>query len=417
MRRSKKDAIKETQPVLNALATDTEESACTEILQPNDAEKKPLTPTEESAETRNTPSENLVPPKKDEATPTFSSELSESSDLTPPIEPSGGDIHATDSSGHSDDADMKHSTEDGLPSDADITPPTPPQLPTDTGITPTTTHDTAGEPEETTIPEQDSRPTRRKGLKKRLLPAVMLALSVFCMIYGSACAFFAGTGISMLFVWPAGAVFFALCCIWFAGKFPFARLRRKRWLRWLVALSLVALFLLFGVIEGFVIYGMTEKGEPELEYIIVLGAHVKGSTPSAPLRWRIEKAYEYLSENPHTLAVLSGGQGAGEDISEAECMRRELLALGIDESRLLLEDKSTSTAENISLSLKIIGDKDAKIGIVTNNFHVWRALRTARRAGIKDPYGISAPYENILLPHYMVREFFSILFNRVAGNI
>lgn len=258
---------------------------------------------------------------------------------------------------------------------------------------------------------------RVRSIALRLLPALMLTLSAFCLAYWAACTLAAGPAISALIVWPAASLFFALCFLWFAGLFPFAGLRRKKWLRRLAALTLASLFCLFGVIEGLIIHGMGEEGGEGLDYIIVLGAHVRGSVPSAPLAWRIERAYEYLRDNPDTLAVLSGGQGAGEDISEAECMRRELIALGIDGGRLLLEERSTSTAENISLSLEIIGEGGAGIGIVTNNFHVWRALRIARRAGIGEAEGIAAPFKNLLLPHYMVREFFSILFNSLTGNM
>ena len=152
--------------------------------------------------------------------------------------------------------------------------------------------------------------------------------------------------------------------------------------------------------------GHDETGKQGLDYIIVLGAQVKGTTPSFALHWRIERAYEYLSGNPNTIAVVSGGQGNGEDISEAECMRRELIRRGIAEERILIEDKSTSTKENISFSLEIIGDKAARMGVVTNNFHVWRAVRIARRTGAENTVGVAAQYPNVLLIHYMVREFF-----------
>lgn len=248
-------------------------------------------------------------------------------------------------------------------------------------------------------------------------PYIFLGLALFSLAYWAACVIAAGPGISALFIWPAAAVFFAVCFLWTKGLFPFVSLRKKKWLCCVIAITLCLLFCFFGVVECFVIAGMGSSGEDELDYIIVLGAHVRGTYPSSALTWRIERAYEYLIENPETSAVLSGGRGAGEDISEAECMRRELERLGVAPERLLLEDKSTSTFENISFSLAVINDENSKIGIVTNNFHVWRAVRIARRAGVEGISGIAAPYRNLLIIHYMVREFFSVLANSISGNM
>ncbi len=259
------------------------------------------------------------------------------------------------------------------------------------------------------------------GAARRVLEwaAIILpfGLAAFCLLYWVVCLIAAGGGIDMLWVWPAAALFFSLCAVFCAGLPPFFRLRRKRWLRITVAAVFAALICAFVVVECFVISGMDETGKPGLDYIIVLGAQVKGTTPSFALHWRIERAYEYLSGNPNTIAVVSGGQGNGEDISEAECMRRELIRRGIAEERILIEDKSTSTKENISFSLEIIGDKAARMGVVTNNFHVWRAVRIARRTGAENTVGVAAQYPNVLLIHYMVREFFSAVANSLSGNM
>ena len=226
-----------------------------------------------------------------------------------------------------------------------------------------------------------------------------------------------GFGLSVLWLWLVFALFFVIIALWYGNKPPFRRLRRARWLRITINAALCLLVVFFVIVECLVISGMKEDGEEGLEYIIVLGAHVRRTTPSAALRWRIEKAFEYLTENPDTIAILSGGQGKGEDISEAECMQRELIARGISESRLVLEDNSTSTAENMEFSFEIIGDLSARVGIVTNNFHVWRGLRSARAVGAENVCGISAPFKNALLLHYMVREFFSFAANLFLGNL
>ena len=109
-----------------------------------------------------------------------------------------------------------------------------------------------------------------------------------------------------------------------------------------------------------------------LDYIIVLGAHVDGTRMTLALLERARRALLYLEENPGTKAVLSGGKGTGENISEAEAMYRYLTGHGIDGSRLILEEKSTSTKENLAFSLRKIGTCNCSVGVVTNNFHVWR---------------------------------------------
>lgn len=254
-------------------------------------------------------------------------------------------------------------------------------------------------------------------LLSRARTPILVAASVFSLLYWLFCGMAGGFGLSILWIWLIFSLFFAALALWYANKFPFRRLRRLKWLRITATVALCLFIVFFIIVEALVISGMNAEGEDDLEYIIVLGAHVRGTTPSAALRWRITRAYEYLTENPNTVAILSGGQGSGEEISEAECMRRELTALGISESRLILEDNSTSTAENMEFSFRIIGDLSARVGIVTNNFHVWRGVRSARAVGAENICGISAPFKNALLLHYMVREFFSFTANLLKGNL
>ena len=95
-----------------------------------------------------------------------------------------------------------------------------------------------------------------------------------------------------------------------------------------------------------------------LDYIIVLGAHVDGTRMTLALLERARRALLYLEENPATRAVLSGGKGDGENISEAEAMYRYLTSYGIDGNRLILEEESTSTKENLEFSRRKIGTTD-----------------------------------------------------------
>lgn len=140
------------------------------------------------------------------------------------------------------------------------------------------------------------------------------------------------------------------------------------------------------VYVGFLHYKIVHHARIEppknADYMIVLGARVKGTVPSLALQFRIDHAAEYLKENKNTIAIASGGKGPGEDISEAESIKRELVAHGIDESRIILEDQSTDTYENIGFSKKLI-PSDAKDGIVvTNDFHIFRAKMIANNENL-----------------------------------
>ena len=117
------------------------------------------------------------------------------------------------------------------------------------------------------------------------------------------------------------------------------------------------------------------------------------------------------------MAILSGGQGSGENISEAECMRRALASYGLSEDRMLLETKSTTTAENMQFSYELYGDPDASVGIVSSNFHLYRSIRLAKKCGWTRVYGIPAPFRGIMLPHYIAREFLTITVDTLRGNM
>ncbi len=162
----------------------------------------------------------------------------------------------------------------------------------------------------------------------------------------------------------------------------------------------VAMLLVLAVFFGLCLMTVTaaqisnaQAGAPgrEVAYVVVLGANVVGQEPSAPLRARIHAAYDYLIAHPEAIAILSGGQGSDETMSEAACMFRELTALGIPESRLWLEEKATSTWENITFSLNLIQEKTGQrpetIGLVTSEFHLYRAGLFAADCGV-DMVGI-----------------------------
>ncbi|MDO4836333.1 MAG: ElyC/SanA/YdcF family protein [Clostridia bacterium] len=140
------------------------------------------------------------------------------------------------------------------------------------------------------------------------------------------------------------------------------------------------------IVEIPIIKAASEQPGPDADYIVVLGAAVYGETPSITLEHRLEGALRYLEANPRTKAVVSGGQGAGEDISEAECMRRYLTEHGIAEERILSEDMSTSTRENLTFSEAVIktdGGRTDRVVLVSSAYHLYRARRMAAAMGMQ----------------------------------
>ena len=176
-------------------------------------------------------------------------------------------------------------------------------------------------------------------------------------------------------------------------------------------------FLFFAALEILILHGMGTGWQNDLDYIIVLGAQVRGDRPSRALRMRIDTAADYLREHPSVQAVLSGGQGPGENMTEAECMRNALVEMGISEDRLILEDRSTSTWENLTFSAGLVPLKKAGVGLVTQNFHVYRSVQLARRQHYERVSGIAAPSEPVNFPHFMVREAFALVKEKLVGNL
>lgn len=161
----------------------------------------------------------------------------------------------------------------------------------------------------------------------------------------------------------------------------------------------------------------TFRKPPEGAAVIVLGCQVKGDRPSLMLLSRVEAAASWMQEHPGCLCIVSGGKGEDEEISEAECMRRLLTERGIAGERILMEDRSVSTRENLLFSARILKEKglDAKAAIVTSGFHACRAHLIARSLGIEDG-SVPAGSPWWLLPTFYVRELYGLLFQILAGR-
>ena len=172
---------------------------------------------------------------------------------------------------------------------------------------------------------------------------------------------------------------------------------------------LVAALAVFGATLGSILAAQHNTATTQTT-LIVLGCQVRGDTPSRMLHDRITAARDYLNEHPNAVAVLSGGQGQDENISEARCMYRELTKQGIAADRLYLEETSKNTDENIGNSLKIIQNQglSQQVAVATSDFHQKRAAMICRRYGL-DAGAVNAPTQAYLVPVYYTREVFAVV--------
>lgn len=241
----------------------------------------------------------------------------------------------------------------------------------------------------------------------------LLILAVTCLALGIVLFCLLGVKFSGLFFLGLAV----LCVIWLTlGKLA-EKHRLFKWCKWIFLVGASAVTLLLCCIEGVILsYGETYQPMLSVDAVIVLGAGVNGTTPSAALQTRIDKAAEYIFSYEHddVPIVLSGGQGSGEDISEAEAMYRGLADCSNTKTLFLLEDQSTSTAENFAFSKALLEEygldtENATIAVVTNDFHIYRSRLIAQREGL---HTIGVPAELPwwwLTANYYLRESFALV--------
>ena len=168
----------------------------------------------------------------------------------------------------------------------------------------------------------------------------------------------------------------------------------------------------FVIIEIPIIDEASGDGDFDADYLIVLGAAVHGDTPSLSLVERLEAAKDYLIKHPDTVVIVSGGQGSGENVSEARAMYEWLCANGIDPTRIIMEDKASSTYENLKFSREIINElsDDATVAVVSSEYHLCRAKLIAKTLGMEiHTVAAQTTYFTVML-NYFIREAFGVTY-------
>ena len=271
---------------------------------------------------------------------------------------------------------------------------------------------------------------------------ILCLIAVVCIVYYVVIVVYSGITTSFSLIW---LVFAAISLLLSAGWTAYGKHKDKVPL-W-VPVSIITMcctgILVFMVVEIMVFAGVAARDTSKLDYVIVLGARVKDTGLSKSLKNRLDKAIQHLDENPGTILVLSGGQGEDEPVSEASAMRDYLVYNGVREKQMILETRSFSTVENIAYSrvaieedqamkkahrqdnpvfmepgtFEEVPDKPVRIGVLTSDFHVYRAQQIAKKWGIPDIYGISCSSDPILFVHFCVRECAAILKDKLVGNM
>lgn len=264
-----------------------------------------------------------------------------------------------------------------------------------------------------------------------MLAWILAAGAGVCLVYYIGVVLYAGIGTAFSAVWLFFAGFLALTA---AGVRLYQRTPDRSFL-W-IPVSMVTLcaagVVILLVVQILIFSRVPAVAEPGLDYVMVLGAAVKPEGISKTLKLRLDKAAEYALQNPDSVLILSGGQGADEPQTEASAMEEYLVSLGIPKRQLIQENRSTSTLENIVYSQELINrdremrgeafqrklqSRPLRIGILTSNFHLFRARMIAAKRGLTDAWGIAAPSDRVLLMHYSIRDGIAILKERLMGNI
>ena len=185
------------------------------------------------------------------------------------------------------------------------------------------------------------------------------------------------------------------------------------YLRRIFILATLVFLTSFLLIESLIIFNSKSNTEVKPNYLIILGAGLHGYEPSLSLKLRLDKGLQKLRNFPNLIVIVSGGQGYGEIIPEALAMKNYLIKNGIEQNRILIEDKATSTMENFKYSKIILeylryNKNIDKVLVITSDFHMWRSIFLAKRNKIIC-YGVTCKTPSIVVVNCYIREYFAVI--------
>lgn len=292
-----------------------------------------------------------------------------------------------------------------------------------------------------------------------MLALILAVGSAVCLAYFIAIVIYSGIGTSYVLIWLGFAAGLGAA----AGSVKLYERDPERIALW-VPVSLVTLcasgMVILLIVQIMMFARIPVVAESGLDYVVVLGAQLKNGAPGSMLRLRLDKAAEYACQNPETCLILSGGAAKDGDPTEAKVMQQYLLEKGVPEEQMLLEEHSASTLENLVYSRNLLEERirsgeaqkapgpgktgggfadipgagmrqpgagigypepapqrQPRIGVLTSNFHLYRARKIAQKHGLEDIYGIASESDRLLFFHFSFRDALAILKDRIAGNL
>lgn len=244
-----------------------------------------------------------------------------------------------------------------------------------------------------------------------IIGSIFIILAVLSIIYGIALAL-GPHGTMFFIIWfMFGAIFI------FCGILKIRKVTLPHTPLMIIRIIAAALFVLFIVVEACILSNFHKKAGTGVDYLIVAGAQVYANGPSPVLKFRLDAAAEYLHNSPITKCIVTGGKGNNELSPEAEVMADYLISSGISPDRIIIENRSKTTTENMKNAVELFDASNSTTAIVTNNFHLFRSIRIARKQGIVNVSGIAADSTLLFLPNNLLREFCGVCKDFLFGNM
>ena len=178
-----------------------------------------------------------------------------------------------------------------------------------------------------------------------------------------------------------------------------------------ISISVIYFSVVFVIFMIYSLFLQIIPHKRDFDYVVIHGAGLlDGSRVSKLLADRIDKAIMIYHKDPSPpILIPSGGRGSDEEVSEAEAMKQYMIEKGIPADRILMEDQSTTTYENLLYSKALIDEREGRkyTALVTSNYHVYRALRYCRKVGLECT-GIGSRVAFYYWPSALIREFIAV---------
>ena len=244
-----------------------------------------------------------------------------------------------------------------------------------------------------------------------VLSYIYIILGILCIIYTIALALGAHGSLFFL-IWSVAGVLGITVGILRLCGFSLPRVPLM-----IIRAAVIVLLILFIFVETVIISHFGNDTDETVDYLIVAGAQVYADSPSPVLKFRLDKAVKYLSGHPETKCIVTGGQGSNEPRPEADVMAEYLVRNGISSDRIIREDRSKTTTENMKNAAGLFDASNNSAAVLTNNFHLFRSLRIARKQGISNVRGIAADSTLLFLPNNLLREFCGVCKDFLFGHM